>query len=128
MHFLNFHFLLGKNTFLNFVKDQKCSFSSKTDVFWRAMPKWLVQWEYSEKMLFGTGYNISVRPILTMFMTVSGSKQKYCAPVLNKIMIPVLKKSGSKKKLPVHVDEVWSNVDQVFWKFDNIWSDFVHID
>ena len=35
------------------------------------------------------------------FQSFSGSKTKYCAPVLKKNIVPVLKKSGSKKKLPV---------------------------
>ena len=61
---------------------------------------WLLQ-AYSRKMLIRTGYNFSVRLIFAMFMTVSGSKKIYCAPVQNKSMIPVLKKSGSKKNLPV---------------------------
>ena len=88
-------------TFFKFVKDQKCSFSSKTDVFWRDMTKWWVQWEYSEKMLSYEVLDTSVRLIFGMFMTVSGSKKKCCAPVLKKNMIPVLKKSSFKKNLPV---------------------------
>ena len=80
-------FFFWNITFLEFVKDYKYSFSSKTVVFGRAMPKWLVQWEYSEKMLFRTGYNISVRPILTMFMTCGN--------------LPRIKKSVFHKKLTI---------------------------
>ena len=40
-------------------------------------------------------------------MTVSGSKKKYCSPDIIKILIPVLKKSGCNKNLPVQ------------WKRDN---------
>jgi len=46
--------------------------------------------------MFMTSGNLTnfFNPIVQYF---SGSKRKYCAPVLKKNMIPVLKKSGSKK-------------------------------
>ena len=59
--------------------------------------------------------NVSVRLIFAMFMTVSGSKQKYGAPVLKQIMAPVLKKSGSKKNFPV--DKVYTGYVQDFCRF-----------
>ena len=71
LNFINFQ----KFTFLKLVQDQKCSFSSKTDFFWRDMAKWSSLWEYSRKKLPRTGFKISVRIFLAVFMTISGSKK-----------------------------------------------------
>ena len=62
-----------KKWFLKFVKDQQCSFSSNTDVFWRDIAKWLKLQAYSRKMLPGSVYKFSVALIFVVFMTVSGS-------------------------------------------------------
>ena len=72
-----------KNSFLNIVQDQKCSFSSNTCIFFRDIAKWLAQWVYSRKMLPGTGYKISVRIFLAMFMT-SGNLTKFLTQNANR--------------------------------------------
>ena len=67
---LDFSFFCWKITFSKFVKDQKYSFSSKTDVFWRAMAKWWAQWENSENLQSYEVLDSSVRLIFVMFMSV----------------------------------------------------------
>ena len=55
---------------LKFVKDQKISFSSKTNVFWRATAKWWLQWESTKKMPQLRPSFIKIGLIFGMFMAV----------------------------------------------------------
>ena len=81
-------FFRQKNHFFENCPGSKIQFFIK-NCYLRDIAKWLAQWVYSRKMLPGTGYKISVRIFLAMFMTSGNLTQFFnskCEPRTPKII------------------------------------------